>query len=190
MAAPSSIWTAIKGTLSAFFRFGKGNAGIKGTSSSVLQARDATDAAFARFQVATPTAGNDATTKDYVDSIAAVEEGVRLVEEPFDFGDFPGTVDLQQSIPDNAVILMAGIRVDSAFDGTTPTATIGVTGNTDKNMGDDQNDLTTADLYLVPQYKIHSPAEAPFITLAHGGSAPTAGSGVFFIKYVTDPLPA
>jgi len=56
----------------ASFQFGKNGAGIKATSATTLETRNAADTALVTMEVATPTADAMAATKKYVDDLVAL----------------------------------------------------------------------------------------------------------------------
>ena len=55
--------------IGASVRFGKGNGFVNYNNSTGFEVRNTSNSAFGTLNVATPTAGNHATTKDYVDNL-------------------------------------------------------------------------------------------------------------------------
>lgn len=86
--------------------------------------------------------------------------------------------------PANAVTLHIWAVVDTAFDGVSPTASIGITGTTSKYMSSTELDLTTLGTYEVFRADVATVGgtENIIATLSAGGS--TAGSVRFLYEYV------
>lgn len=60
-----SLYSKLRGTIEGYFQLGLGSAQLKGASSNVIEARDASDSAYAIVRVATPVGNDDAVTKAY-----------------------------------------------------------------------------------------------------------------------------
>jgi hypothetical protein len=74
--------------------------------------------------------------------------------------------------------------VDTAFNGTAPTATVGISGNTSKYMGATANDLkgTAKDTYIThPGEPASGSSENLIITYSADSSS--AGSARFLVRY-------
>lgn len=86
------------------------------------------------------------------------------------------------TLPDTARVLKVLCRVTTAFDGTAPTASVGIAGTTSKYMGATSLDLKTVGLYEVnPATEAVSGNESIIITFA--GDSSTAGAASFEIYY-------
>lgn len=87
------------------------------------------------------------------------------------------------TLPANAVILKVTCIVGTAFDGTAPTASVGIAGTTSKYMAATQVDLKTTGVYeVVPGLAAEAGTEALIITYAADSSS--AGSARFLVEYV------
>jgi len=114
--------------------------------------------------------------------------GMLMFAKAFDSGDFvvSSTQDVALfSLPANAIVDETKIAVTTAFDGTTPTAQVGVDGgDQDKYMETTENNLAAIGLYnsqkaLVP----NGSAETLELQLTCGGVAPTVGAGRVIMKF-------
>lgn len=86
------------------------------------------------------------------------------------------------TLPANAVVDKVQLIVDTAFDGTAPTASIGISGTTSKYMASTQNDLKTTGMYEVhPALAADASTENLIITYSADGSA--AGAARVLVHY-------
>lgn len=86
------------------------------------------------------------------------------------------------TLPANAVIHLVKVIVDTAFDGTAPTLSIGVSGTASKYMGTSDVDLKTAGIYEVdPGVTANGSTEALIATYAADSSA--AGAARILVSY-------
>lgn len=87
------------------------------------------------------------------------------------------------TLPANAVIDWVEVIVDTAFDGTTPSVTIGISGTTSKYQGAGDNDLATLGGYRTyPGIAAAGGTEALIATFTAGGGA-TVGSARILVAY-------
>lgn len=85
------------------------------------------------------------------------------------------------TLPANAVILSVICVVDTAFDGT-PSASVGIVGNTSKYMGSGDLNLNTAAGWAVnPNIAPDASSESLIITYSAGGA--TTGAARFLVNY-------
>ena len=88
------------------------------------------------------------------------------------------------TLPQDARIMKVLCRVTTAFDGTAPTASVGVSGTTSKYLGATSIDLKTIGLYEVNcSEDAASSSESIIVTLA--GDSSSAGTASFEIYYAT-----
>lgn len=88
----------------------------------------------------------------------------------------------QFTLPANAIVENVLVMVDTAFNGTNPSLTVGISGTTSKYMGSGDSDLTTQGVYEVtPGLAADVSTEALIITYAAGTS--TAGSARVEVHY-------
>ena len=76
------------------------------------------------------------------------------------------------------------VIVDTAFDGTNPSMSIGISGSVSKYMASSQVDLTTVGVYEVNPGKTAQGAEALITTFTAGGGA-TAGAARVLVYFNT-----
>lgn len=87
------------------------------------------------------------------------------------------------TLPDTARVIKVLCRVTTAFNGTAPTASVGISGTTSKYMGATSMDLKTVGLYEVnPTAEPVSGNESIIVTFA--GDSSISGAAVFEIHYV------
>lgn len=88
------------------------------------------------------------------------------------------------TLPANAVVLKVEAIIDTAFNGTAPTASVGITGTTSKYMGSTQIDLKAVAgtaFEVTPALPSVGTTEALIITYAADSSS--AGSARFLVYY-------
>lgn len=86
------------------------------------------------------------------------------------------------TLPANAVIHLVKVIVDTAFNGTAPTLSIGITGTTSKYMGTSDIDLKTVGIYEAdPGVVANGSSEALIATYAADTSS--AGAGRIEVSY-------
>ena len=122
------------------------------------------------------------SVKAYVDSQVGGAAGVSAVTVDFDETD-AGTFNIGASLPLGAIVTSCKVLIDSAFNGTTTTLTIGNTAGASDIMTDSENDAVSADLYVTSNlYKVDAANKQQlFGTLALGDA--TTGSGTVLIEY-------
>lgn len=86
------------------------------------------------------------------------------------------------TLPANAVIEKVTVIVDTAFNGTAPTMSVGISGTTSKYVGSSDVDLKTAGCYVVHNTQdANVSTEALIITYAPDSSS--AGAGRILVDY-------
>jgi hypothetical protein len=85
--------------------------------------------------------------------------------------------------PASAHILKVIVDVETAFDGSSPSLSVGVAGTASRYMATTQNDLATVGIYEVsPCYEEDGTPEAVIVTFSAGAGA-TAGSVRVSVEY-------
>jgi hypothetical protein len=84
--------------------------------------------------------------------------------------------------PANATIQSVLVDVETAFDGTAPSLSVGVSGETSRYMGTTDLDLKTVAIYEVtPSYEEDGTPEAVIITYSADSSS--EGSAIVYVTY-------
>jgi hypothetical protein len=97
----------------------------------------------------------------------------------FAFGS--GATTAMFTLPANAIILDIGVIVDTAFDGT-PSASVGISGNTSKYVGSGDINLTAAaGWWVTPNLPADTASEALIISYSAGGA--TTGAARVVVNY-------
>lgn len=106
------------------------------------------------------------------------------LEQPFDFQDFAGTIVLAPKLPMGAMVLQARLVVETIFNGSTPTLSVGISGTTTKYV----NAASLASTGLVAGATVTGIPLANEETLVFtpnaGAIASTAGKGRLVIEYI------
>lgn len=97
------------------------------------------------------------------------------------FGD--ATPKAMFNLPAGATITKVKVIVDTAFNGTNPQLSVGITGTTAKYLGTNQVDLTTVGIYEV------DPAQTPAggveaLIATYAADTSSAGAARIFVEYV------
>lgn len=88
------------------------------------------------------------------------------------------------TLPANAEVVLVRVIVDTAFDGTSPSMSVGISGTASKYMGATQVDLTTVGIYEVEPGVIPTGStEALQIAFSAAGGSPTAGAARVLVTY-------
>jgi len=145
-----------------------------------------TSVVYSKLAGADPTAAQDFVTKTYGDTTYATTSStghMRTIEIPIGFGD-AGTTQSSTAIPPTtAKVISVKIRVDTTFDGTTPTVTVGgATTGAAAFAATADSDLTKLGTYELPQYTELAAAEVVGAVLSAMTGA-TQGVAVILIAY-------
>lgn len=162
------------------FEVGVGGGRIKNVSGE-LQVRNNADSGFGQLQVADGVDDQDAVNKSQLDAVISSQMNVASANFTF---ESTSPFNIGSALPANSIVLKAIVNVDTAFDGTTPTLEIGVTGNTTAIHSDVSTDLTDNDLYISDEYYDVGASAAQIIGTLSVTSA-TAGSGKIILLYHT-----
>lgn len=109
---------------------------------------------------------------------------VMMIQIPVVFGDT--TVDSTTSVPSGSKVVKTVVRVDTLFDGTTPTLLVAIQGSSPATvMSTAQNDIATADQYETNAVVDIGATETGLVraTLTPDGSA--AGAAIVQVYYST-----
>jgi hypothetical protein len=137
----------------------------KGTDGHVLRQKSGTAGGVLELEL---VAAGSTTQCDTVDTTSLA------------FGDSSPVA--MFSMPADAVVDFVDLIVDTAFNGTAPTASIGVSGTTSKYMASTQNDLKTAGVYRVhPGLPANGSSESLIVTYAADSSS--AGAARVLVHY-------
>jgi hypothetical protein len=89
------------------------------------------------------------------------------------------------TLPANAIVTSVNVYVDTAFNATSPSLSVGIAGTTSKYMGTTDLDLTTAGSYAEdPGLPADTSSESIIATFA-AGTGGTAGSARVIVYYTT-----
>ena len=108
-------------------------------------------------------------------------EEKKNIKIPITF-DSSASIDLGNLIPINSRIIAVHVAVDTVFDGTTPTLTIGTAASPAQLMLSTENNLTSGGIYTVNPGINYASETQLTATYVAGGS--TAGSADVIIEYV------
>lgn len=86
------------------------------------------------------------------------------------------------TLPANAYISLIEVNVDTAFDGTAPTASIGIAGTTSKYVAATQIDLKTVGQYIIGPGQIPVGATEDLI-ITYSADSSTAGAARVIVHY-------
>jgi hypothetical protein len=87
------------------------------------------------------------------------------------------------TLPANAVIWRVLIDVDTVFNGTTPTVSIGVSGTTSKFMGATQSDLATGGSYEVDASLVATSGSTQALIATYSAGGSSAGAARIIVDY-------
>lgn len=196
MAGPANFFSNLFGqTLQAvtdFFRFGVGNAGLRGMNATEIEARTNTDAGYAKLYAETPinTDTDDmVATKGYVDAEAGAPSALKAIQIAV-VGD-GATVQFNSTatLPVGSRVKEVEALIPVALTGS-PTIQVGqVSGAADRFAGTTQILSTLAAvLQLVRQSTaVANPAEVVRVTFSVAPAL--AEEATFVIYYVETPAP-
>lgn len=85
------------------------------------------------------------------------------------------------ALPTNAVVTRILVNVTQAFNGTSPTVTFGVTGNTAQLSAANEVDLKTTGVYVIDAYQLYASNEQVLATYV--ASASSAGAASILMEY-------
>ena len=157
-----------------------GKAGLRFKSDGTdLMARSAADDAYVNMKVLDAVDAEDAVTKSQLDAVSATN-GLPYVTASLAFGT---------STPLNIGSAVTGtvafkwhVVVTTAFDGTTPTLDVGVSGTTDAVADQTEIDLTTVGVYSgTASLDISSSTQ---IIGTYAADSSTAGAAEIVVEYV------
>lgn len=87
------------------------------------------------------------------------------------------------TLPANAVVDRILVVVDTAFNGTTPTVSVGITGTTSKFMPATASDLTVAGIYEYDASDIATSGSTQAIIATYSAGSSSAGSARIIVSY-------
>jgi hypothetical protein len=174
-----SFFSKIRGTFETLFQIGKGGPQVKNNGGN-LDVRNPTDTGYVIVRGADPVGNNDLVTLEYFNANNEGAAGLLVVTMPL----AQATKISSLSIPNNAIVSWCIIAVTTAYNGTTPTFAITRTGDPTtilQNTGD--SDLTTIDVYEVPQVQTWGTTGTGTVTATFAGSGVTTGAATLYIAY-------
>jgi hypothetical protein len=194
MPLPSPSISNINGTQSDAFRIGDtsgpfgANALIldNNTSAGTLKVLLADGVTLAPVQVAAPSAGDDAANKTYVDSSPAVNSTEQVLAIPLVFGDTSPKASTY-TLPNSTYVTKVQVIVTTAFNGTTPTVSVGYFGQATKFMTTAQNNLASVGSYTAEQYTQQNSGSAPAVGLTYTAGGSSAGAATVLVWFVIAP---
>jgi len=177
----ANVFQKLNGIVNALFQIGTGGPNLK-SNSGALEARNAADSAYAIARGATPVGANDLTTKAYVDAAAGSANAVKAIE--ITVSGTPGNFDSTASLPAGARVIGARVNVTTAYNGTTPTITVGTTASPTGVMTAAESDATTVGLYLADTAFTATAVPARAVL---AGTGTTTGAATVTLFYVETP---
>ena len=175
--AAGDILKFLRGTMSDLFQLGKTGPNLK-KNGTAIEARNNADSAYTIVRGATPVGNDDLTTKLYVDGISAA---TAVKEIQFTIGT--STASSTATIPANAQVIVAELKITTAYSGgTSPAITIGQIGNVTLYQTSAQNDIAVLGQYMTDQdTDVGGSALAVLATVT---GSPTAGAATVTVRYV------
>lgn len=194
MPLPSPNISNINGTQSDAFRISDATGAFSAnaiildnnTSAGTLKVVLADGVTLAPVQVGAPSAGDDAANKTYVDSAPAVDPTEQVLAISLAFGDTSPKASTY-TLPDGAYVTKARVIVTTAFNGTSPTVSIGYFGQAAKFMTTAQNDLDVVGVYTQEQYTQQNSGSAQAVGLTYTSGGSTAGAATALVWFVISP---
>jgi hypothetical protein len=156
---------------------------LQNTTGGVLKLFKADGTTLAKLQVATPTTNDDVATKSYVDTAPTADASDQILSIPLVFNS-AASVSSTFTLPNNAYVTKVSVLVTTAFDGTTPTVSVGYTGQTTKFMTTGSNNLKTIGAYIREQYTQQNSGVARSVLLTYTQSASTVGAATVLVWFV------
>ena len=170
------FYELIRGTFESLFQIGGTVGGqLKSIAGPILEARNATDAAYIIGRGADPVGDDDWVNKRFGDANYGVVGGMRVIRFPIALI----TVDSTALLPASAIVFKTTVNVTTPYSAAA-TIDIGDDGGTaDLYMDDTELDAEAANLYSKPQ---ETTGVAAAIQATIGG-APAAGAGFVSVFY-------
>ncbi len=179
--AAGDIIEYLRGTITSLFSIGKGSTKVQiKNSSGVAEMRNFDDSAYVITRGLDPVAAQDYVTKTYGDttyggsSINTIQFSVALV-----------TASSTALIPAGAQVVHAEIEVGTAYDGTTPTISLGDGTTVDLIQATTMNDPEEIATYITAQNTDWPLGTA--ITATVAGAGISVGASIVTVWYV-EPL--
>lgn len=166
------LWQKIKGTTETVFQIGLNGPNVK-NNAGALEARNAGDNAFAVLRAGAPAAGDDLTTKAYVDGLSG--SAVREIRLPIALA----SVASASKIPANGIITEVLLNVITPYSGGA-TMQAGLAGTLDALFGTSDVNLQQVGAYRFSADLVWGALAGVTVTLA---GAPTAGASTLTVKY-------
>ena len=141
-------------------------------NSGVVEIKDNTDSALAVIRGADAIGSTDLVTKSQLD---AIDTSIKYVTVDFAY-DSSSPLNIGSALPANATVLRSRVKVDTTFDGTTPTLAIGISGSTTDIMSTTDNNLQTATLYVKNNWVEYVSSSQLIATITVSGASQGAGS--------------
>lgn len=175
----ASFWSKIRGTYETLFQIGKGGPQFK-SNAGAMEAKNATDAAFAIMRALDPVAANDLVTLGYFNANNAAALDVAMVKMPLALATKVSTT----AIPNSASIIGAILDVAVAYDAAA-LWNIRRTGDATKNpLANGDSDPATIGTYHNPNLVDWGATGAGTVT-ATLTNAPTVGAATLYLFYAT-----
>jgi hypothetical protein len=169
-----SLWSKIRGTIETIFQLGLNGPNLK-NNGGAIEGRNSGDTAFTVVRGDTPVAANDLTTKAYVDA-TVMTGSIREIRMPITTSASQSSA---VSIPANAVIAEATVKITTAYD--VGTIAVGRTGSTSLLVGATDNLPTAIGSYQIEQDTTWGASALPVLVTITG--SPTTGAGFVIVKY-------
>lgn len=175
-----SLWSKIRGTIETIFQIGLGGPQLK-NNSSVIEARNSGDSAFAIVRGATPVGASDLATKAYVDS-----GGASGAIQEIRFAISTASTASATQLPASCQVTEATVEITTPYSGGTTISVGQTSGSATLFQLTTDNLATAAGLYQVMQDTGASATPATVsVTIA---GAPSAGAGFVIVKF-SETLP-
>ena len=175
-----SFFSKIRGTFESLFSIGKNGNQIK-NNGAALEFRDPTDAAFVIARGLDPVAANDLVTKGHFDANNNAATGLTVVRMPLALATKVSTV----TIPDNATLEYAYIRVTTAYDAGALWNVLRTGDVTVAPMATGDSDPATIGTYQVPQDDTNWGVTGAGTVTATLTNVPTVGVAELVLAYST-----
>jgi len=192
MALNPPVVININGTTDDSFRIadasgiGSVNTVALQTASGVLKLFKADGVTLAKLQVATPTTGEDVAIKSYVDTVAGTTACEQVLAVSLAFNS-AAAVNSVFALVDNAYITKVQVVVNTQFNGTNPTVSVGYTGQTTKFMPKGQNNLKLTGTYTREQFSQQNSGAPQTLLLTYDADGSSAGAATVVVWFVPVP---
>ena len=175
-----SFISKIRGTFETLFQIGKNGPNVK-NNAGVIEMRTAADDAFVITRGLAPVSDDDFVTKKHFDDNNSAATGLTLVEMPLALATKISTA----TIPDNATIEYAYIRVETAYDASA-LWNVQRTGDAPvAPMATGDSDPLVVGTYHVPQDDTNWGSTGAGTVTATLTNSPTVGAATLVIAYST-----